>query len=367
MERNKTIILVILVALSLFLSYRLMFDIFDADEFVLEIDDKNIISYKRFYSVNPNRESLLEIPNKDINELIVKSLADSNPTRVGDDLISSELKDEGYIAISAFDLPINMLFTIFKQKMPKLPFESFDRCYFTKNGDLFLKTENGVYNLKAKYILDISESIFDKCVLMDENFMPIKINGVNSYATIINPVENYSNSDRLQLANGFLKESVAEIIEDDSYLFSTEEESLRIFANGTIHYLSATPHDKTKTTLYDSLVALRLFIKKSPLNFSNYRILNVFEEDNNFLFYLSDSALPFYVSDNAPIVVNITGGKITSFSYNSKFLREFDKIYLEPDAKIYRDIFKRAGDPILVYTEEESSDGRAILSTIDTR
>lgn len=367
MERHKTLFLVLLVILSIFLSYKLMFEMPDKQNFELEIDEQNIIAYKRFYSVKPNREALLEIPNKEINAFLVKTLKDSTPERVGDELISSELKDEGYLVISAFDLPINVVFSAFKEKMPKLPFESFDRMYFTKNGEVFLNTEAGVYKAKSKYNIEISESLFDKCVHLDGNFMPTKIVGVNSYATVVNPVENYTIADRAQLASGFLKENVAEIIEEDSYLFSTEEEYLRIHANGTIHYLSASFNNQIKTNLYDSLVAIRSFVAKAPLNFSNYRIINMFEEDNNTLFYLADASLPFYSSELMPILVKISGGKVTFFSYDSKFLREFYKIYLEPDASMYREAFKKAKDPILVYSEEDGKRGKVILKVMDTR
>lgn len=367
MERHKTIFLVLLVFLSIFLSYKLMFEMPEKQNFELEIDEQNIIAYKRFYSVNPNREALLEIPNKEINEFLVKSLKDSTPERVGDQLISSELKDEGYLVISAFDLPINVVFSAFKEKMPKLPFESFDRMYFTKKGEVFLNTEAGVYKVKTGNKIEISESVFEKCVLLDENFMPTKIVGVNSYATVINPVEDYTIADRVQLASGFLKENVAEIIEEDGYLFSTEEEYLRIHANGIIHYLNASFNDKIKTNLYDSLVAVRSFVTKAPLNFSNYRIVNIFEEDNNTLFHLADANLPFYSSEMMPILVNISGGKVTFFSYDAKFLRDFHKIYLEPEVSMYRDAFKKAKDPILVYSEENGRRGRVVLKVMDTR
>lgn len=368
MERHKTLFLVFLVCLSLFLSYKLMFEVPSEDHFTVEIDSKEIIAYKRFYSVNPNRESLLNIPNKDINTLLVESLKNATPKRVGDKLISSDLKDEGYLVISAFDLPINLVFTCFKEKMPKLPFESFDRMFFSNTGDILLNTENGVYKFDAKYILKVDEALFKKCVRMDDNFMPTKIVGVNAISEVENPVENYTISDRAQLANGFLKSEVAEIVEEGGYLFSTEEESLRIYSNGTIHYLRVSPNEETKTSLYDSLTVLRAFIKKSPVNFSNYRIVNMFENNENTLFYLTDASLPFYTSENLPIVVNINSGVVTSFSYNSKFLRDFESIYIEPEASFYRQAFKESRDPILVYSDEELNvDKRAVLKTIDTR
>ena len=96
MERHKTLFLVLLVILSLFLSYKLIFDKPELTLETIDVDETEIICYKRMYMVNPNRELLREIPNKEINSLIVSSLVGANPTRIGDELLSTDLKDQGF-------------------------------------------------------------------------------------------------------------------------------------------------------------------------------------------------------------------------------------------------------------------------------
>ncbi|MFR7835744.1 MAG: hypothetical protein ACLU31_03910 [Ezakiella sp.] len=45
----------VLVLLSIFLSYELLFKDQVKENEAIKIDDKNVISYKRFYSTNPNK------------------------------------------------------------------------------------------------------------------------------------------------------------------------------------------------------------------------------------------------------------------------------------------------------------------------
>lgn len=367
MERHKSLFLVFLVVLSLFLSYKLIFDKPELPAESLDVDETEIICYKRLYQVKPNRELLVDIPNRNINALLLASLMDGAPKRIGDDLVSSDIKDSGYLVISAFDVPVGMLFTTFKEKLPRLEFESFDRCFFGDSGNIFLQTDKGVFEFPGKYKFSMSFTGPEAYVELDERFMPTRIVGVNYYADLTNPVDSYIGDDRLQLANGFLKDEVAEIREEDSYLFASDHESLRIYQNGNIHYLSVAGQKEGRPNLHETLKVLRAFIKKVPVNFSNYRILSLYESEDTTLIYLSTSRLPYFASKDLPIIVNISGGKVTNFSYNCKFIKDEGYLFVEPDAKAYRDAFKENSDPILIYTEDGDDSKRAILSTMDTR
>ena len=367
MERHKTLFLVFLVVLSLFLSYKLIFDKPQISDQTIDVDETEIICYKRMYMVNPNRELLRAIPNKEINELIVSSLVDASPNRLGDKLISNELDGQGFLILSAFDVPVGMLFACFKEKLPRLEFESFDRAFISNNGKILLQTDKGVFEFASKYNLPMPIVSEERYVDLDDRFMPTKLVDINSYAEIVNPVESYITDDRQQIANGFLKKEVAEIREDDSYLYASSDESLRIFENGDIHYLSVDPQVDVKPNLHETLKVLRAFIKKVPVNFSNYRIVSLYESEDNTLIYLANSSLPFFASNGLPITVNISGGKVTSFYYNSKYLKKTNSIFVAADANDYRNAFKDNSDPFLIYTEDESEPTKAILSTMSTR
>lgn len=367
MERHKSLFLVFLVVLSLFLSYKLIFDKPEMTLETIDVDETEIICYKRMYMANPNRELLTEIPNKEINSLIVSSLVGANPTRIGDELVSIDLKDQGLLIISAFDVPVGMLFTCFKEKLPRLEFESFDRAFISNEGKILLQTDKGVFEFASKYTLPMTIDKDEKYVEVDDRFMPTKIVGLDSYAGIVNPVDSYIAADRQQIANGFLKREVAEIREEDSYLYASSDESLRIFENGDIHYLSVDPQVEVKPNLHETLKVLRAFIKKVPVNFSNYRILSLYESDDNTLIYLANSSLPFFASYRLPIIVNISAGKVTNFYYSSKYLKKADSLFVAADASQYRNAFKDNSDPFLIYTESESDKSKAILSTMSTR
>lgn len=367
MGRIKSLFLVFLVALSLFLSYKLIFDKPALVANVIDVDESEVICYKRLYTINPNRELLREIPNKEMNQLLVDSLKDASPKRIADKLELNAIKDEGYMVMSAFDVPVGMLFACFKEKLPKLDFESFDKFFISKDQKIFLETDKGVFEFAAKndFKIDLAEN--ERYVELDDDFMPQKIVAVQSSVDLVNPVESYAADDRLQIANGFLKNESAEIREEDSYLFTNADESLRIYQNGDIHYLSVAPQNEGKQNLHETLMALRDFVKRVPVSFSNYRIISLYESDESTLIYLANANLPFYISNGMPITVNISAGKVTSFYYSSQYINTTDYAYEVIDANIYTRAIRDKADPILIYKKDTFDSKRAVLSTLATR
>lgn len=120
MERLKSIVLSVLVLLSIFLSYELLFKDNVRENEAIKIDDKNVISYKRLYSTNPNKELLDAIPSDDLSDFVAKVISNSKSFRDEDEDILdfkklSESRDKsplmhcGYLAISGFEIPVKLL------------------------------------------------------------------------------------------------------------------------------------------------------------------------------------------------------------------------------------------------------------------
>ncbi len=358
MKTLKSIFLVFLVLLSLFLSYHLLVNDRVVEVEPEAIDTRDIVSYKRFFTVNPNREVLNEIPNAVLNKILVDSIQKSPVEKLDGKFISSNYNSEGFLVIAGFKVPVRVLFTSFNERMPKLDFESYDKFYIdNKDEYIYFDTEKGLYRVRKSGSLNIDEPT--KYIVMNESFMPQSIVGISDNMEIVNPIGGYTRSERTTMAESFLGSSdIYESFEENSYLYSSEGKSLRISKTGAISYISVT--QKAKASIYEALLAVKTFIRRNPVNFSSYRILEIYESEYGFLINLSHGELPFYAEDKEAIFVNVTGSVVTGFSYNAKYLKEYGlKV---PDVKIYFEPYKNGEDPILVY--DRSPLGKAKLDTM---
>lgn len=362
MERLKSIVLAILVFLSIFLFYELIMTGDVEIERNLTIDNKNVISYKRFYSTSPTRESLDVIPNDDISRFIAQTLSELKDVRHIDEKIYNPAhhsehenfdfaKRQGYLVVSGFDIPVRLLSLSTDYRIGTLPFSHFNRAFIdNEKNKLYLNTDKGVYVIDTKIKFETKD--FERYVILDEYFTPSGTYGLNSFATLENPVLQYTKEDRQTLAERFLgTRNIYEIDEPNAYTYSSESASVRLENNGDITYLrSPKPTDKS-TTLYDSLVSFKNFIKTSLLSFSNYRIMEIKRLDyETFDIVFLEGSLPHFLLDDKFYTATIKNNTVTSFKYNSVSIKPYDTVIRKPEIGIYKAHYLKDEDPFLIYS-----------------
>lgn len=362
MERRKSVVLIILVLVSIFLFYELILTGNVENEKNITIENKNVISYKRFFSTSPTRESLDAIPDDDISNFIAQCLSESVDFKTSDSVVydpanHSKYKDfsfarhEGYLVISGFNVPIRLLSLSTGYRIGNLPFSYFNRVFIDNDENkIYLSTDKGVYVINTKIKFETKD--FSQYVILDDKFVPSTTYGINSFAELENPVLQYTKDDRQTLAERFLgTKNIYEIDEPNAYTYSSESASIRLESSGDITYLRSPKFTEKNTTLYDSLVSFKNFIKTSLLSFSNYRIMNIKRvDDDTFEIVFLQGSLPHFLLNDNFYTATIKNNVVTSFKYNSISFKPYETVIRKPEIGIYKAHYLKDEDPFLIYT-----------------
>lgn len=366
MERLKSIVLGVLVLLSIFLSYELLFKDQVKENEAIKIDDKNVISYKRFYSTNPNKELLDEIPSDELSNFVARVISNSKSFRnedgdvfdfkkLGESKDNTPLSHRGYLAISGFEIPLKLLNLSADSRIGDVPFESFDK-FFIDNSEkrLYINTNIGVKS--AEFDDEFHTTEFKNAVLFDEFFVPESTKGVNAFSVVQNPISSFSKKDRQSFAEKFLgTKNIYEINERYSYIYSSETASIEIKKNGDIVYLRSPGPEKMNSNLFDSLVAFKNFIKTSLLSFSDYRILSLENiENNGFKIVFCQGKLPHYLKDGEFYEAEIKNNRITYFKYNSVTVKAYMEVSRKPEIGTYKAAFLKDEDAFFMYNGQNT-------------
>lgn len=366
MERLKSIVLSVLVLLSIFLSYELLFKDNVRENEAIKIDDKNVISYKRLYSTNPNKELLDAIPSDDLSDFVAKVISNSKSFRDEDEDIldfkklsesrdKSPLMHRGYLAILGFEIPVKLLNLSVDSRIGDVPFESFNK-FFIDNQEkrLYIKTDVGMKS--AEFDVEFHTKEFKNSILFDDFFVPESTNGVNAFSVVQNPISSFSKKDRQNFAEKFLgTKNIYEINERYSYIYSSETASIEIKKNGDIVYLRSPGSEKMNSNLFDSLVAFKNFIKTSLLSFSDYRILSIENIQNNgFKIVFCQGKLPHYLKDGEFYEAEIKNNRITYFKYNSVTVKAYMEVSRKPEIGAYKAAFLKGDDAFFMYNGQNT-------------
>lgn len=366
MERLKSIVLSVLVLLSIFLSYELLFKDNVRENEAIKIDDKNVISYKRLYSTNPNKELLDAIPSDDLSDFVAKVISNSKSFRDEDEDIldfkklsesrdKSPLMHRGYLAISGFEIPVKLLNLSVDSRIGDVPFESFNK-FFIDNQEkrLYIKTDVGMKS--AEFDVEFHTKEFKNSILFDEFFVPESTIGVNAFSVVQNPISSFSKKDRQSFAEKFLgTKNIYEINERYSYIYSSETASIEIKKNGDIVYLRSPGPEKMNSNLFDSLGAFKNFIKTSLLSFSDYRILSIQNiENNGFKIIFCQGKLPHYLKDGEFYEAEIKNNRITYFKYNSVTAKAYTEVSRKPEIGAYKAAFLKGEDAFFMYNGQNT-------------
>lgn len=366
MERLKSIVLSVLVLLSIFLSYELLFKDNVRENEAIKIDDKNVISYKRLYSTNPNKELLDAIPSDDLSDFVAKVISNSKSFRDEDEDIldfkklsesrdKSPLMHRGYLAISGFEIPVKLLNLSVDSRIGDVPFESFNK-FFIDNQEkrLYIKTDVGMKS--AEFDVEFHTKEFKNSILFDDFFVPESTNGVNAFSVVQNPISSFSKKDRQNFAEKFLgTKNIYEINERYSYIYSSETASIEIKKNGDIVYLRSPGPGKMNSNLFDSLGAFKNFIKTSLLSFSDYRILSIQNiENNGFKIIFCQGKLPHYLKDGEFYEAEIKNNRITYFKYNSVTVKAYMEVSRKPEIGAYKAAFLKGDDAFFMYNGQNT-------------
>lgn len=366
MERLKSIVLSVLVLLSIFLSYELLFKDNVRENEAIKVDDKNVISYKRLYSTNPNKELLDAIPSDDLSDFVAKVISNSKSFRDEDEDIldfkklsesrdKSPLMHRGYLAISGFEIPVKLLNLSVDSRIGDVPFESFNK-FFIDNQEkrLYIKTDVGMKS--AEFDVEFHTKEFKNSILFDDFFVPESTNGVNAFSVVQNPISSFSKKDRQNFAEKFLgTKNIYEINERYSYIYSSETASIEIKKNGDIVYLRSPGPEKMNSNLFDSLVAFKNFIKTSLLSFSDYRILSIENIQNNgFKIVFCQGKLPHYLKDGEFYEAEIKNNRITYFKYNSVTVKAYMEVSRKPEIGAYKAAFLKSDDAFFMYNGQNT-------------
>ena len=366
MERLKSIVLSVLVLLSIFLSYELLFKDNVRENEAIKIDDKNVISYKRLYSTNPNKELLDAIPSDDLSDFVAKVISNSKSFRDEDEDIldfkklsesrdKSPLMHRGYLAISGFEIPVKLLNLSVDSRIGDVPFESFNK-FFIDNQEkrLYIKTDVGMKS--AEFDVEFHTKEFKNSILFDDFFVPESTKGVNAFSVVQNPISSFSKKDRQNFAEKFLgTKNIYEINERYSYIYSSETASIEIKKNGDIVYLRSPGPEKMNSNLFDSLVAFKNFIKTSLLSFSDYRILAIENIQNNgFKIVFCQGKLPHYLKDGEFYEAEIKNNRITYFKYNSVTVKAYMEVSRKPEIGAYKAAFLKGDDAFFMYNGQNT-------------
>lgn len=366
MERLKSIVLSVLVLLSIFLSYELLFKDNVRENEAIKVDDKNVISYKRLYSTNPNKELLDAIPSDDLSDFVAKVISNSKSFRDEDEDIldfkklsesrdKSPLMHRGYLAISGFEIPVKLLNLSVDSRIGDVPFESFNK-FFIDNQEkrLYIKTDVGMKS--AEFDVEFHTKEFKNSILFDKFFVPESTNGVNAFSVVQNPISSFSKKDRQNFAEKFLgTKNIYEINERYSYIYSSETASIEIKKNGDIVYLRSPGPGKMNSNLFDSLVAFKNFIKTSLLSFSDYRILSIENIQNNgFKIVFCQGKLPHYLKDGEFYEAEIKNNRITYFKYNSVTAKAYMEVSRKPEIGAYKAAFLKGEDAFFMYNGQNT-------------
>lgn len=366
MERLKSIVLSVLVLLSIFLSYELLFKDNVRENEAIKIDDKNVISYKRLYSTNPNKELLDAIPSDDLSNFVAKVISNSKSFRDEDEDIldfkklsesrdKSPLTHRGYLAISGFEIPVKLLNLSVDSRIGDVPFESFNK-FFIDNQEkrLYIKTDVGMKS--AEFDVEFHTKEFKNSILFDDFFVPESTNGVNAFSVVQNPISSFSKKDRQNFAEKFLgTKNIYEINERYSYIYSSETASIEIKKNGDIVYLRSPGPEKMNSNLFDSLGAFKNFIKTSLLSFSDYRILSIQNiENNGFKIIFCQGKLPHYLKDGEFYEAEIKNNRITYFKYNSVTVKAYMEVSRKPEIGAYKAAFLKGDDAFFMYNGQNT-------------
>lgn len=366
MERLKSIVLSVLVLLSIFLSYELLFKDNVRENEAIKIDDKNVISYKRLYSTNPNKELLDAIPSDDLSDFVAKVISNSKSFRDEDEDIldfkklsesrdKSPLMHRGYLAISGFEIPVKLLNLSVDSRIGDVPFESFNK-FFIDNQEkrLYIKTDVGMKS--AEFDVEFHTKEFKNSILFDDFFVPESTNGVNAFSVVQNPISSFSKKDRRNFAEKFLgTKNIYEINERYSYIYSSETASIEIKKNGDIVYLRSPGPEKMNSNLFDSLGAFKNFIKTSLLSFSDYRILSIQNiENNGFKIIFCQGKLPHYLKDGEFYEAEIKNNRITYFKYNSVTVKAYMEVSRKPEIGAYKAAFLKGDDAFFMYNGQNT-------------
>lgn len=366
MERLKSIVLSVLVLLSIFLSYELLFKDNVRENEAIKVDDKNVISYKRLYSTNPNKELLDAIPSDDLSDFVAKVISNSKSFRDEDEDIldfkklsesrdKSPLMHRGYLAISGFEIPVKLLNLSVDSRIGDVPFESFNK-FFIDNQEkrLYIKTDVGMKS--AEFNNEFHTKEFKNSILFDDFFVPESTKGVNAFSVVQNPISSFSKKDRQNFAEKFLgTKNIYEINERYSYIYSSETASIEIKKNGDIVYLRSPGPEKMNSNLFDSLVAFKNFIKTSLLSFSDYRILSIENIQNNgFKIVFCQGKLPHYLKDGEFYEAEIKNNRITYFKYNSVTVKAYMEVSRKPEIGAYKAAFLKDDDAFFMYNGQNT-------------
>ena len=366
MERLKSIVLSVLVLLSIFLSYELLFKDNVRENEAIKVDDKNVISYKRLYSTNPNKELLDAIPSDDLSDFVAKVISNSKSFRDEDEDIldfkklsesrdKSPLMHRGYLVISGFEIPVKLLNLSVDSRIGDVPFESFNK-FFIDNQEkrLYIKTDVGMKS--AEFDVEFHTKEFKNSILFDDFFVPESTNGVNAFSVVQNPISSFSKKDRQNFAEKFLgTKNIYEINERYSYIYSSETASIEIKKNGDIVYLRSPGPEKMNSNLFDSLGAFKNFIKTSLLSFSDYRILSIQNiENNGFKIIFCQGKLPHYLKDGEFYEAEIKNNRITYFKYNSVTVKAYMEVSRKPEIGEYKAAFLKGDDAFFMYNGQNT-------------
>lgn len=366
MERLKSIVLSVLVLLSIFLSYELLFKDNVRENEAIKVDDKNVISYKRLYSTNPNKELLDAIPSDDLSDFVAKVISNSKSFRDEDEDIldfkklsesrdKSPLMHRGYLAISGFEIPVKLLNLSVDSRIGDVPFESFNK-FFIDNQEkrLYIKTDVGMKS--AEFDVEFHTKEFKNSILFDDFFVPESTNGVNAFSVVQNPISSFSKKDRQNFAEKFLgTKNIYEINERYSYIYSSETASIEIKKNGDIVYLRSPGPEKMNSNLFDSLGAFKNFINTSLLSFSDYRILSIQNiENNGFKIIFCQGKLPHYLKDGEFYEAEIKNNRITYFKYNSVTVKAYMEVSRKPEIGAYKAAFLKGDDAFFMYNGQNT-------------
>ncbi|MCI6609989.1 MAG: hypothetical protein MSH08_04470 [Ezakiella sp.] len=359
MERFKNILLVILVALALFFSYELYFKQDDVVERRANPESEDVISYARFFSTNPLKENLDKIPNAELSLFLADNLNGKKEFQkldfdlnLKDNSVYSlpQFKNRGYLVKSGFDVPLKLLNSSTKRNIRNLPFASFDLFYIdNENRKLYINTNKGLFMTETDSEFAFDE--FTNYIEFDEKNLPSKTVGINDFAILNNPIEEYGKKDRQVLAERFLEtKNIYEIEEENSYTYSSEQASIKIENNGNITYYKSSGNATAKPDIYLSLVAFKNFVKSSLLSFSDYRILSMEQgEDEEYKITFVQAKLPHYILNDELYEARIKRNIVTYFKYNSVSAKNHDKVFRDPFLGEYKADFIKGEDAILIY------------------
>ncbi len=334
MKNIKNYILLFLIITALFLSYKILNikQISDIEESET-IETIDVFKYAKYFSFSPNREIFDAIDYKLVNEQIISSLEINSYEKLEDFSAFKDFKfkESGRLLIPSFNFPTSLFSNSLNVKN-NFKFAEIRGVFLGRDYVLY-NTEDGVYKYKSKSV-DFKEA--KMFFSFDEDLNYKNSTNVNFYAEEENLVQNLSYRELNSIAEEFLQQNnFYETEQQDGYIFNTDLKSLEILINGEISFSQTINNVDERLNLLDSLVNLKKFVLSMPLNFKNYRIVNLIEFKTN----LDDSSFIVELLPEESIAVRNAYKDGIYVKIQKNRVSEFRSMYV--NASNYSDIFRK--------------------------